>query len=183
MAKVLNHFLQPVEDDNEFVLGGTQTVQSNANLNVEAGGTINIEASGALQKGGVEITSTAAELNQLDGGWVSFTTATTPASGSCAVQLVFKDGAGVTMAVPVTGTFYVSKVATGLTVDALGTSVATLTNGVVTNLVTKSISHFVTDATGKLGITLTNGSADSFWLVFKNPGGELVISDECVENA
>jgi len=183
MAKVLNHFLQPLDDDNELVIGGTQTVQSNANVNLEAGATMNFEASAALQIGAVEVTSTAAELNQLDGGWVSFTTATTPASGSCAVQLVFKDGAGVTMAVPVTGTFYVSKVATGLTVDALGTSLATLTNGVVTNLVTKSISHFVTSAVGLLGMTLTNASADSFWLVFKRGDGVLVISDECVENA
>lgn len=128
-------------------------------------------------------TVTTEELNQLDGGWASFTTATVPASGSCAVQLVFKDAAGVTMAVPVTGTLYLSKVATGLTVDAAGTSLATLTNGVITNLVAASISQFVTTAAGLLGMTITNGSADSFWIVFKSPSGKLIISDECVENA
>ena len=88
---VLNHFNHPAEGDNELKLGGTATVESNANLNVEAGGTMNIEASGAFQIAGVEMTATAAELNQNDGAWASFTTAATPASGSCAVQFVFKN--------------------------------------------------------------------------------------------
>jgi len=184
MANVLNHFNQPTQDgDNVLKIGGTADIESNATLSVESGGTLNIEASGALQKGGVEVTTTAAEDNLLDGAWASFTTTETGASGSVAVQLVFKDAAGTIMAKPVQGIFYVSKVATGLTVDALGTSVTTLTNGVVTNLVDKSISHFVTDATGKLGMTLTNGSADSFWICFRAPSGLLVISDECIEDA
>ena len=109
------------------------------------------------------------------------TTATTPASGSCAVQLVFADAAGTTMAVPTSGMLYMSEVATGLSVDVADTSIAVLTNGVVTNLVAASISHFVTDATGKLGLTITAG-ADDYWIVVVLPSGKLLISAKCVVN-
>ena len=135
---------------------------------------------GTLSVNGSDVTG---EVTALEGGWASVTTATVPASGSCAVQFVFKDAAGVTMAVPVTGELYLSKVATGLTEDLAGTSNAVLTNGVLTNLVAKGRSAFVTTAAGLLGLTITNGSADSFWVVFRGPNGKLIISDECVEQA
>ena len=151
-----------------------QTTQSMGIQNLRVG-TLNLDGS--------DLTVTAEELNQLDGGWASVTTATTPASGSCAVQFVFKDAAGVTMSVPVTGELYISKVATGLTEDLLGTSLAVLTNGVLTNLIDKGRSAFVTSAAGLLGVTITNGSADSLWVVFRSPSGKLIISDECVEQA
>ena len=151
-----------------------QTLQSQGIQNLRVG---------TLDLDGTELTVSGAELNQLNGGWASVTTATTPASGSCAVQFVFKDAAGVTMAVPVTGELYISKVATGLTEDLLGTSLAVLTNGVLTNLIAKGRSAFVTSAAGLLGVTITNGSADSLWVVFRSPSGQLIISDECVEEA
>lgn len=136
-----------------------------------------------LSINGTTVTSTAAELNAMDNAAiVSMTTATTPASGSCAVQLVFKDAAGVTVAVPVSGLLYMSEVATGLTVDAADTTLAVLTNGVVTNLVSASISHFVSTAAGLLGLTIT-AAADSYWIVIVLPNGKLLISDECVVNA
>ena len=134
--------------------------------------------------GGTLVTASADEINNAaTGGWASFTTATTPASGSCAVQFVFKDAAGVTMAVPVTGTLYLSKVATGLTNDLAGTSLAVLTNGALVNIGGAGPSVFTSTAAGLLGVTITNGSADSFWVVFKSPNGQLIISDECVEQA
>ena len=112
---------------------------------------------------GTTVTSTAAELNAMDNAAiVTMTTATTPASGSCAVQLVFKDAAGDALTVPVSGLLYMSEAATGLTMDAADTSLVVLTNGVVTNLITHSLSHFISDATGKLGLTIT-AAADSEW--------------------
>jgi len=129
-----------------------------------------------------EVTATGAELNLNDNMWASFTTATTPASGTCAVQFVFKDAAGVTMTTPVCGRFYMSNVATGLTRDD-ATSIAVLTNGAVTEM---DAAHkawaFTTDAVGKLGITITD-AADDKWIVFEHPTGKLVISDKCVINA
>lgn len=132
----------------------------------------------------IEVMMVSVDTNLPAGAWASFTTTPTPASGSVAVQLAFFDANGVAMTEPVTGMFYISEVATGLTEDLLGTSVAVLTNGVVTNIIAKGRSAFITSAVGLLGMTLTNGGADSFWVVFQNPStGQLVISDECIENA
>ena len=128
------------------------------------------------------VTATTAELNLNDNIWASFTTATVPAVGTCAVQMVFKDVAGVTMATPVAGRFYMSNVATGLTRDD-ATSIAVLTNGAVTEM---DAAHkawaFTTTAAGLLGVTITD-AADDKWLVFEHPTGKLVISSVCVINA
>ena len=128
------------------------------------------------------VTVTTAELNMNDNMWASFTTATVPASGTCAVQLVFKDAAGVTMATPVAGRFYMSNAATGLTRDD-ATSIAVLTNGAVTEM---DAAHkawaFTTTAAGLLGVTITD-AADNKWLVFEHPTGKLSISSVCLINA
>ena len=127
------------------------------------------------------ITSTVAELNTVDGSALTMTTATTPASNSCAVQLVFKDAAGVTMAVPTSGLLYISDVATGLTNDPVD-GLAVLTNGVLNNLEAHGTSIYTTTAAGLLGLTISHTGADSFWVVVILPSGKLLISDECVVN-
>jgi hypothetical protein len=129
------------------------------------------------------VTATAAELNTLDGSPASVTTTATPASGSCAVQFVFKDAAGTTMAVPSAGTFYLSESADGTTVDAADTSVAVLTNGVV-NIVDTGVAkyyNYVTSAAGLLGLTIT-AAADDYYVVFVKPNGLLMISTVCTAN-
>ena len=110
------------------------------------------------------------------------TTATTPASGSCAVQFVFKDASGNTVTSPVTGLLYLSEVATGLTHDLADTSIAILTNGALTNLVSAGPSLFTTTAAGLFGLTITAG-ADDYYVVFVAPDGSLLISDVCTVNA
>ena len=137
----------------------------------------------ALKIDGTEITATAAELNAgVLGGVASMTTAEVGASGSCAVQLVFKDADGVTMAVPTGGMLYISEVATGLSNDPVD-GLAVLTNGALDELVTGGASIYTTDAVGKLGVTITHSGADSFWIVVILPSGKLLISDECVVDA
>jgi hypothetical protein len=126
------------------------------------------------------VTATTAELNLTDNMWASVTTTFVDGTnGTGTVQFVFKDAAGTTMATPVAGQFYVSEVATGLTVDALDTGLAVLTNGVLT-LVDTGVTkyyNYVTTAAGLLGATITS-AADSYWFVFVHPTGKLVISDE-----
>lgn len=136
-----------------------------------------------------QITATASEINQLDGSynidsvsamWDSVSTVTVDGTdGTATVQFVFKDAAGVTMAVPIAGQFYISEVATGLTVDALDNSLAVLTNGVITLTDTGILKYwnYVSSAAGLLGLTVTS-NADSYWVVFVHPTGKLVISDE-----
>lgn len=118
-------------------------------------------------------------------GWASIALTTeVGASGSVAVQVVFKDTAGVTMTVPVCGTFYISEVATGLTRDPADTGLAALTNGVIQN--TDAAVHngwnFVTTAAGLLGFTIT-AAADSYWAVFQKPDGTLEIVGPLIVDA
>jgi hypothetical protein len=123
------------------------------------------------------LTSSYAEINSVaDNAWDSITlTSETGGAGTCAVQVVFKDAAGVTMATPVTGTFYLSEVATGLTMDPANTGIAVLTNGGLFEL---DAAHkgwkFVTTAAGLLGFTIT-AAADSYWACFEKPNGSLEI--------
>jgi hypothetical protein len=108
----------------------------------------------------------------------SVTTAATSASGSCAVQFVFKDVSGNTITAPVSGLLYLSEVATGLTSDLANTSLAVLTNGALTNIGGAGPSLFTTTAAGLLGLTIT-AAADDYWVVFVKPDGSLLISDVC----
>lgn len=136
-----------------------------------------------LSINGTTVTATAADINALPCGSVaSMTTATTPASGTCAVQLVFADAASVTMAIPTAGLLYISEVDTGLTNDPVA-GLAVLTNGALDELVTGGTSIYTTTAAGLLGVTITHAGADSFWIVVILPNGKLLISDECVVNA
>ena len=119
------------------------------------------------------------DVNAVAGMWSSFTTSFTDGTdGTGTVQFVFKDAAGVIMTTPVSGTLYFSEVATGLTVDALDTGIAVLTNGVVTIVDTGAplYYNFVTTAAGLFGLTITS-AADSYWMCVNHMGG-LKISDE-----
>jgi hypothetical protein len=130
------------------------------------------------------VTASTAELNLLDGGWASFTTATTPASGTCAIQLVFKDAAGVAMTNACVGTVYAATSAAGTAIATI-TSLAALTNGVVTIGDTGAAKYYkyITDATGKLGFTLTAAAA-TYYLIFEHPTKGIVVpSGACVVNA
>ena len=111
----------------------------------------------------------------------SVTTTATPASGSCAVQFVFKDVNGAALTAPVAGLLYLSEVATGLTSDLADTTLAKLTNGALTNLGSAGPSLFTTTAAGLLGLTIT-AAADDYWVVFVKPDGTLLISTVCTVN-
>ena len=113
------------------------------------------------------------------GGYSVTTTFVDGTDGTGTVQFVFTDGNGAALTAPITGSFYFSDVATGLTTDAVGTSVAVLTNGSIDLLgVALTQYAFTTSAAGLLGLTIGNGAADSIWVVFPQPDGTLLISDE-----
>lgn len=140
------------------------------------------------------LTASAAELNILDNATVvvaeinsltnqpaSLTTvSTTPASGTCAVQLALKDSAGAALNHAVSGIGYSSTV-DGLDVAAV-TSFATLTNGIIDPVTTTKVFHFITSATGTLGCTVTAG-AGTYYLTLQLPNGKLVTSSAIVVNA
>ena len=96
MANVLNYFKNPQGGDNELVIGGTLTVLSNANLNVELGGTLNLETGSEFQLNGTDIYNKLTFLNTI----TNATSHTVLATGSAAANaLLFGRG---TTADPVT---------------------------------------------------------------------------------
>lgn len=112
----------------------------------------------------------------------SVTTTAVPASGSCAVQFVFKDASGNVVTSPVFGLLYLSEVATGLTHDLADTTLAVLTNGALTNVGGAGPSLFTTTTTGLLGLTIT-AAADDYYVIFVKPDGSLLISTVCTVSA
>lgn len=108
------------------------------------------------------------------------TTTATPASGTCAVQFQFKDPTNTTVNIAhqLSGICYSS---TAAGVPSAITSGATLTNGTITPVVATTIWHFVTNATGQLGITLTS-DAGSRYITFVLPNGKLLTSTVCTVN-
>lgn len=111
----------------------------------------------------------------------SVTTTATPASGSCAVQFVFKDASGNALTEAVSGMLYLSEVSTGLTHALADTSLAVLTNGALTNVGGAGPSLFTTTVAGLLGLTIT-AVADDYYVVFVKPDGSLLVSDVCTSN-
>lgn len=117
-----------------------------------------------------KINANFAEVNQA----YTVTTAATPDTGTCAVQFQFKDPTtGANLAYPISGLCY-SSTSTGLAINAI-TSAATLTNGSILALSATSLWHFITDGTGRVGITLT-GDAGSKYITFILPNGKLLTS-------
>lgn len=123
--------------------------------------------------------ASAAELNSLSGAPASVSMTTTPASGTCAVQLVFKDAAGNAINHVVAGTAYFSNAA-GTAIAAV-TSGATLTNGDWLDLAAGKVGHYVTTAAGLLGLTVT-ASAGSYYLSIRLPNGKVVTTGAIVVN-
>ncbi len=107
-------------------------------------------------------------------------TTTTPASGTCAVQLVLSDVLGDALATVQSGMGFISTVAGVL--SAAVTSVATLTNGSISTLVTGQVFMWASKADGTLGVTVT-GAANSYYITLVKPDGSVVVSDEIVVNA
>ena len=114
------------------------------------------------------------ELRRKAGNY-SVTTTATPASGSCGVQFVFKDKSGKVLNTPFAGQVYLSN-STGLAHATAITSLAVLTNGALTSLVTGKVALFTTSALGLLGVTLTAAAPADHYLTFVMPNGEILTS-------
>ncbi|MBT9176376.1 MAG: hypothetical protein DDT20_00689 [Firmicutes bacterium] len=129
---------------------------------------------------GVVTTGSAAEFNSLTAQPASLTTvSTTPAVGSCAVQLSLRDSAAAVLGAAVSGIGYMSN-STGLAIAGV-TSIAVLTNGAITQMVAGQVFNFITTTTGLLGATVTAG-AGTYFITMSLPNGRLVTSSGIVVN-
>jgi hypothetical protein len=138
----------------------------------------------AVQDGGYKRKATVAELATsmtlaITGSKLlalSTDSVTDNADGTADVTLTFTLG-GAALTRPIAGTLMICNEAVGLAAVALGNSLAAV-KGQVAPIVSTSVYHFLTNATGELDLTLDEGLADSFWLVVTNTDGTHLISDE-----
>lgn len=118
-----------------------------------------------------------AALDLLDS--FTLTTTTTPATGTCAVQFVFRDCNGKALTKPITGTASFTN-STGLAF-ANATSCAVLTNGAWRDVSAGYVGQYITTAAGLLGVTVTAGTG-SYYMTFEMPNGQLLTSPALVSN-
>lgn len=119
------------------------------------------------------ITATTAELNKMTGAPASVTQTSTPATGTNGTQFVFKNAAGAAISRVYSGTAYISDV-NGAHSTAI-TSMAALTNGSLSTLVTGKVIEFTSKNDGTLGITFT-ATSGSYYITFVLPGGVISTS-------
>lgn len=129
--------------------------------------------------GGTIGSSSVTEVNALADMPTTVSMTTTPASGTCAVQFIFKNAAGTTCSHAVAGLLYFSS-STGLAIAAV-TSGATLTNGSITELKVGNCDLFITTAVGLLGVTVT-ASTGTYYITIILPNGKLSTSAAIVVN-
>ncbi len=155
-----------------LITNGAQSAARTATIPILSGNASFVMSTGTS----TNTTSTSLEFNTLTDVPVTMTTTATPASGSNGVQFVFKNAAGATIGAP-RRAFQMFLSDVNGDVIAAATSVAALTNGKVTQLVTGQIALAETSAAGLLGVTLTHGTPGSYYLSFVMPSGKVVTSD------
>lgn len=135
-----------------------------------------------IQANFTELYATTASLSGTTaaGAIGSIDTATTPASGTCAVQFTLNDADGDPLTAIQAGLGYLSDSDGALV--AAGTSVETLTNGSISTLVIGQVFMWVSKADGTLGVTLTAAAA-SYYITLVAPNGTILVSDEIVVNS
>lgn len=163
--------------------------QINKIYNTLKAGTLNIV--NTFKIGGTEVTSTAAELNILDG--VTATAAElnlndnqvsgatfvigSEVSNEITVSIQFTDAAGADMATRVAVPFYLSSDANGDDSTAATTSLAAGTDGHIMTLLADTEGIVVSEADGDADITIGDaGGAATYYLVLVMPNGGLVVS-------
>jgi hypothetical protein len=152
---------------------GTEVTSSAAELNIMDG----VTATATDLNNWANLDASPAELNLLQNMWDQFTTTFVDGTdGTGTVQLVFKDAAGVTMASPIAGTMWIADAADG-TAKSTITSLVELTNGEIeiSNTGAPTFYDYITSAAGLLGFTLTAGAADYYCAII-HPTGKIVTS-------
>ena len=117
----------------------------------------------ALDADSTQCTVTPASLSNADGATVEF-----------AIQ--FKDAAGVAVDYPISFTYWVSSVATGIDLDTAVTTIADGGAGVIVPITANQSGVGITDATGTCEIDITEAGPDVVYLVVTQPDGRIVVS-------
>lgn len=161
--------------------GDRQVVASGGSFDVESGGEIDIESGGSLKLAGTALTSTAAELNALDGAATTFTfEADAAAANVCEVTVTAKDAAGATVAAPLNFDLWLSDAATGAGLTGTAASgtvtVKSASGAVIGTYEAKKALRVQSQATGVFILEITDTAKTTFYPVAQVPAtGKLSI--------
>lgn len=172
--------------------GDRQVVASGGSMDVESGGEIDVESGGSLKLAGTAVTSTAAELNALDGITadvdelnaldgapfdVDFTIGS-EAANVINVGLQLNDAGGSALATRASVFAYLSDDANGDSIagTAPDGNVAVGTDGLLIPVVTDKAFQLVSEADGDIDLDIGESGADTWYLIVVLPNGLLVAS-------
>lgn len=160
--KYNNLVAQRATIENKFTLKGTEVTSTASELNILDG-----------------VTATTAELNTLTNAvaGASFTVGT-EAGNAINVAVQFNDADGTAMATACAVPFYLADDSAGLTpsTTAPNGGIAIGTDGALIESVANLSGLAISEADGDLDITLTDSGTPTFYLVLVLPNGSLAIS-------
>lgn len=135
-----------------------------------------VDVTGKMKIGGVQVLTTAAELNVLDAAPASVTCAAgAEENNSITVTATVKDANGT--AAPGAMLCWIASDAAGRTPVATADAVAAGAKGAVVEIVSKEVYLAITDASGVVEIAITEaGDATTYYLAFLLPNGKIAVS-------
>ena len=152
-----------IRQDGNLVLNGTAVTSTAAELNILDG-----------------VTATAAELNLNDNqvASASFVIGTETGGNEITVNIQLLDAAGAAMAIRSAVGFYLSADANGDSTAVAATSLAAGTDGVMQEFIANSAGRLISEADGDIDVVIGDASgAATYYLVLIMPNGKLVVSN------
>lgn len=152
-----------IRQDGNLVLNGTAVTSTAAELNILDG-----------------VTATAAELNLNDNqvASASFVIGAETGGNEITVNIQLLDAAGAAMAIRSAVGFYLSNDANGDSTKVAATSLAAGTDGVMQEFIANSVGRLISEADGDIDVVIGDASgAATYYLVLIMPNGKLVVSN------
>lgn len=151
--------------------GGARTV---------IGGELDVVSGGSLKLAGTALSTTAAEVNALDGAPldVDFTIGTEQGGNTINVGIQLNDADGNALATRASVFAYLSDDANGDSIAATAPSggVAVGTDGLAIPVVADKAFQLVSEADGDIDLDIVEAGADTWYLIVVLPNGKLAAS-------
>jgi hypothetical protein len=168
-------FVKTLNVTNSFSLAGVAVTSSAAELNILDGVTSSAAELNILDG----VTATAAELNLNDNqvATATFSIGAETGGNEITVAIQLKDAAGSDMATRASVGFYLSNDAAGDSTKVAATSLVAGTDGVMQEFISNSVGRLVSEADGDIDVVIGDASgAATYYLILIMPNGSLVPS-------
>jgi len=160
--------------------GNEQVIASGGKVTLESGSILDFESGSALKIAGVAVSSTAAELNALDGAplLATFVVGAETGGNTINVSIALKDAGGTAIAVRGSVFAYMSDDANGDAIAAAAASggVAIGTDGLAIPVVAAKAFQLVSESDGHIDVNVVEAAGATWYLVVVLPTGKLAVS-------